>query len=185
MSASNVRSVEALETFQAGIVKLASEWDLAAQEICTLMHRVEQHFDQERPAYWRRQTQLAERELASARDQLASLRFEMRPGQSQPATEAAQRVVRAEQRLKLCQDKERRAKVWAIEIAQQADALLGPLADVTEHCQVVLPEAARELRLLIDRLRIYTETAPSTPTAPPPDSAPASQPDALPPAPGG
>ena len=56
-----------------------------------------------------------------------------------------------------CQAKQRLAKSWAIEMSQQCDELLGPLADVLEHCEVLLPTAADELRTLIEHLRIYAE----------------------------
>jgi hypothetical protein len=34
---------------------------------------------------------------------------------------------------------------------------LGPLADVLEHCEVLLPTAATELASLIEQLRAYAE----------------------------
>jgi hypothetical protein len=157
VSTSNVRNIESLEAFHAGLVRLAGDWDATLQEIRMMVQRAETYFAQDRPAYWRRQTQLAERELNEAKDNLAQKRAAIRPGDRPPATEAAKRVKKAEDRLQQCREKQRASKVWAIEISQQCDGLLGPLADVVEHCEVLLPSAADELRRLIDQLRLYAE----------------------------
>ncbi len=157
MSTSNVRNIESLEAFHAGMVNLASDWDKTLQEVRMIVHRAESYFSQERPAYWRRQLQLAERELSEAKDSLAQKRAAIRPGDRPAASEAAKRVRTAEQRVRECESKVRATKAWSIEISQQCDALLGPLADVVQHCEVLLPTAANELRVLIDQLRAYTE----------------------------
>lgn len=122
-----------------------------------MIQRAETYFSQDQPAYWRHQTQLAERELNEAKDILSQKRAAARASDRIPATEAAQRVNRAEHRLRECNAKQREAKKWAIEMAQQCNLVLGPLADVAEHCEIQLPTAARELRALVDQLRIYAE----------------------------
>ncbi len=160
MSRSNVRNIDSLEDFHAGLIRLSSEWQETAEEIRMLVRRAEAHFSDQLPSYWRQQLQLAERELNEARDNLATKRAAARPGDRPKATEAMQRVRAAEQRLRLCQQKQRDCRTWSLEISRQCDALLGPLADVVEHCEVLLPEAARELRTLIDQLRVYAEQPP-------------------------
>lgn len=157
MSTSNVRNIESLEAFHAGLLRLATEWDQTLQEARMMVQRAESYFAQDRPAYWRHQTQLAERELNEARDNLLQKRAAIRPGDRPAATEAAKRVHLAERRLRQCEAQQRQAKTWAIEIAQQCDQLAGPLAGVIEHCEVVLPTAAMELRGLIEQLRLYAE----------------------------
>lgn len=129
------------------------------QEIRMMIQRAEAYFTQDQPAYWRNQTQLAERELTEAKEILSQKRAAARASDRVPATEAAQRVKKAEKRLRECEAKQREAKQWSIEMGQQCDDVLGPLADVVEHCEVVLPTAARELRTLIDQLRVYAEQA--------------------------
>ena len=59
--------------------------------------------------------------------------------------------------MRQCELKVRQAKSWALEISHQCDDLLGPLADVVEHCEVLLPTAADELRTLIEQLRLYAD----------------------------
>lgn len=122
-----------------------------------MVQRAETYFAQDRPAYWRRQQKLAERELTEAKDRLAEKRSAIRPGDRAPATEEAKRVSVAEQRLRQCEAKLREARAWAIEMSRQCDGLLGPLADVLEHCEVLLPTAANELRTMIEQLRAYAE----------------------------
>ncbi len=122
-----------------------------------LVQRADAHFSEDRPRYWKQQTHIAERELNEAKDNLAQKRAAARPGDRPPATEASRRVQKMEGRLRDCQLKQKQAKAWSIEISHQCDQLLGPLADVAEHCELLLPAAANELRKLITELEKYAE----------------------------
>lgn len=157
MPESDVRNIESLEAFRDGLVRLASEWQATVEEVRMLVQRAEEYFATDRPAYWRRQYQLAERDLNEARDNLAQKKAAIRPGDRPPATEAAKRVQVTEQRLRECQKKQKECSAWSREISRQCDALLGPMADVMQHCEVILPTAARELQSLIDQLHLYAE----------------------------
>lgn len=157
MSTSNVRNIESLEAFHGGLLRLSEDWDKTLQEVRMIVQRAETYFAQDRPAYWRRQRKLAERELTEAKDRLAEKRAAIRPGDRAPATEEAKRVSSAEHRLRKCEAKLRLTRTCAFEISQQCDGLLGPLADVVEHCEVLLPTAANELRTMIEQLRAYAE----------------------------
>jgi hypothetical protein len=157
VSTSNVRNIESLQAFHGGLIRLSENWDQTLQEVRMIVHRAEAYFSQDRPAYWRQQTRLAERELTESKDNLAQKRASIRPEDRPAATEAAKRVRVAEQRSRECEKKHRKAKTLAIEISQRCDDLLGPLADVLEHCEVLLPTAATELGTLIEQLRAYAE----------------------------
>ena len=111
----------------------------------------------------RQQSRVAERELTEAKDNLSQKQSAARPGDRPAATEAVKRVRLAEQRSRECEAKLRLAKTISIDIGQACDDLLGPLADVTEHCEVVLPTAARHLQSLIDQLRAYAEQSKQPP----------------------
>ena len=159
MAKSNVRDIESLAAFHAGMLKLSSDWDKVLQELRMTVQRADQHFSQDRPRYWRNQIQLAERELTEAKDNLSQKRAAVRASDRPSATEAVQRVNRAKRRLDFCRQKEQAAKAAAISMSQECDKILGPLADVAEHCDVVLPNAAVELKKLIGILREYAEKA--------------------------
>ncbi|MFK8112322.1 MAG: hypothetical protein AB8B91_08970 [Rubripirellula sp.] len=157
MASSNVRNIDSLEAFHAGIVGLSDDWNRTLQEVRMVIHRAETYFTSERPSYWRHQKQLADRELTESKDNLAEKRAAIRPADRPAATEAAKRVRLAEQRVRECDAKIRLARSWSLEISTQCNDLLGPLADVIEHCEVILPTAATELRSLIEQLRAYAE----------------------------
>ncbi len=159
MSTSNVRNIDSLIRFHAGLKKLSDNWGQLAEEIQASIHRCDEFFSQSQPAYWRRQMQLAERELTEAKDSLAQKRAVARAGDRPAASEAVKRVRLAERRQRVCEDKQRAAKAIAIEIKQQCDRMLGPLSDLVEHCEVVLPHAAVKLQSLIDQLKLYAEKA--------------------------
>lgn len=122
-----------------------------------LVQRAASHFSEDRPRYWKQQTQLAERALNEAKDNLAQKRAAIHPGDRPAATEALRKVQKMELRLRNCELKRRQAKAWSIEISHQCDQLLGPLADVAEHCESLLPAAANELRQMITELEKYTD----------------------------
>lgn len=157
MAQSNVKSIESLEDFHAGLTRLSSGWEDSVQEIRMLIQRAEAYFSEDRPRYWREQTRIAERELNEAKDSLAQKRAAARPGDRPPATEASRKVQMIERRLRDCELKQRQAKAWSIEISHQCNQLLGPLADLAEHCEHTLPAGARELRQLINELEKYSE----------------------------
>lgn len=161
MSTSNVRSIESLAAFRSGMVKLSDNWDKTLQDLRVTIQRVEQYFSHDRPRYWKRQVQLAERELTEAKDNLSQKRAVARASDRVSATEAVQRVNKAKRRLTECREKQRKAKAVSLEMSQQCDALRGPLADVAEHCEVGLPKAALQLQQLVDHLRAYAEQADS------------------------
>ena len=157
MSTSNVRNIESLEVFHAGLLRLSSQWGKTLEEVRMTIQRADEYFTQDLPGYWRRQRQVAERELNEAKDRLAEKQAAARPGDRMPATEATKRVQSAKARVQECESKCRQAKAWALEISQRCDQLLGPLVDVVEHCEVLLPTAANELRTLIEQLRLYAD----------------------------
>ncbi|WP_442506676.1 hypothetical protein SH528x_005533 [Novipirellula sp. SH528] len=159
MSTSNVRNIDSLATMHAGILRLSDDWNKTIQEMRAMVQHAEEYFSQTQPRYWRHQLQLAEREINEAKDDLARKRASLRPEDRPAASEAVARVQKAERRLRFCEDKRRQLRSWAIEVSKVCDDLRGPLADVNEHCETILPQAARELATLIDQLRVYAEQA--------------------------
>ena len=95
--------------------------------------------------------------MNEAKDSLSQKRSAARASDRPAATEAVKRVQLAERRLRDCEAKRREARKWALEIAKQCDDVLGPLADVVEHSEVILPSAAKELRGLIEQLKTYAQ----------------------------
>ncbi len=157
MSGSNVRSIESVEVFHAGMVHFTKKWSQAVDETRMLVHRAEEYFTGDQPRYWKHQIQLADRELCEAQEVLAIKRSSVRPEDRPAATEAVMRVRAAERRLRHCEAKKREAKKWALEISRQCNLLRGPLADLANQCEVLLPTAANELRELIEQLKIYAD----------------------------
>ena len=155
VSRSNVRNLESLVALRGGLVQFSAEGEQIVHELRAAVRRAEAYFAEARPAYWRGEIARAQRELTEARDELSRKRFATRGGERPAAGEAAIRVRRAERRLELCREKERRARSLAIEIAQRCDELLGPITEVAEQCEVRLPAAASELERLIRQLQAY------------------------------
>ena len=105
MATSNVRSIESLESFHAGMIRLSGDWQKVVEEVRMLVHRAEDHFSHDLPAHWRRQLQLAERKLCEAQNELSIKQSAPRGEDRPPATEAVQRVRAAVTRVRLCETK--------------------------------------------------------------------------------
>ena len=186
MSTSDVRNIDSLQRLRTGVLSMADSWEKTLQEIRISIHRADQYFGDEVPRYWRHQTELAERELTEAKDNLQQKQSAARAGDRVSALEAQKRVAAAKTRLDMCRDRSRTAKSLAIEIRHQCDELLGPLADMTEHSDNLLPAAALKLGTLLEWLHRYADAAqlpvspdeafaaPSGPPSDPPPNPPAS-----------
>ena len=159
MSTSDVRNIDSIQRFREGILGLADSWEKTLQEIRLSVHRANQYFGDDVPRYWRHQTELAERELTEAKDNLQQKQSAARAGDRVSALEAQKRVSKAKKRLDLCRERVRAARAIAIEIRQQCDELLGPLADMTEHSDNLLPAAAAKLGTLLESLHRYADSS--------------------------
>ena len=157
MPSSNVRNIDSLAALQLGMVRLSKDWGNTLGEMKMAIQRAEEHFAQTVPAYWRHQCELASREIAEARDALSRKRSTVRAGERPPATEEFKRVQKAEERMRKCEAKLRQTRAVAIEVNLVCEKLRGPLADVDEHCETILPQAARELASLVEQLRAYAQ----------------------------
>ena len=159
MSTSDVRNIDSLQRLRGGILGLSDSWEKTLQEIRISIHRADQYFGDEVPRYWRQQTDRAERELTEAKDNLHQKQAAARAGDRVSALEAQKRVARAKARLDLCRDRQRTSKSLAIEIRHQCDEMLGPLADMTEHSDNLLPAAATRLATLLESLHRYADNS--------------------------
>ena len=159
MSSSNVTNIEALELLHQGLSKFADEIRTITEELRASVVRTEEAFNHDYPSYWRKQIQLAEQNLNEAKDRLAAKTATTRIDNRPAASEERKRVRNAEKRLRSCTTKLQHSRQWSLKISRECDDLLGPMADILDHCDSILPQAASELRTLITQLRTYADQA--------------------------
>lgn len=158
MPAGHVRSIDSLRRLQQTLVAQAADLAAVVQQMRIAIRRIETHFSEHLPAYWRQQAMWATAQLQQAEEQLARLRTTA--GEDEPgAFEARMRVVEARRRLGRCEQQLRRAGQVALAIQQACAELLGPLADVAGRTEVDLPHAVHDLAHMIDQLSRYAESA--------------------------
>jgi len=173
MSTSDVRSIDSLIRLRQILLTLSGDWGDAVHQIKVAARRIEERFAIDLPAYWKQQFTLAERGLNESLDHLSRLQSTS-AGVSPAATEARMRVASARRRLALCQEKEKRARHFAVVVHQACADLNGPSAEVLMHAETNLPGAAGELASLIDHLSRYAEiTSPTAVSAALPATGPA------------
>jgi hypothetical protein len=159
MGNSDVQSIDSLRELQLAMRALAHDWDQSIQQIRFAMHRVEEHFTNTLPGYWKDQTRKAEQKLTEATDNLSRQQGNATDGHAPALTEAKQRVQKAKRRLTLCEEKWRAAKKISLKMEQACTELAGPLAEVMAHAEVTLPGGANALASLIAHLDRYADIA--------------------------
>jgi len=157
METSDVRSIDSLRSLHAAIVALGSRWDGATQQIRSSTHRIDEHFSNTMPAYWKQQTNVAGQTLAEAENNLSRQHGNNASGQAPALTEAKLRVQKAKRRLDQCETKYHLSRKIALQFDRMSQELAGPLAEVASHCENTLPHAAVELAALIGHLDRYAE----------------------------
>lgn len=159
MSQSDVRSIDSLADLHRAVIHLSEKLMQQGHQLSGIANRVDQHFSQEVPAYWRSQLRKSEQELSEALDRLSRKQATIRPGNPVPATEEKKQVAYWKSRVRLCHQKVSRARNVAVEIQQECEKMKGPLADLMELSEVGLPTAATRLAGLIERLQAYQNNA--------------------------
>lgn len=157
MNSSNVTDIESLEDLNRALIRFTDQLRIIAEELKANLHKADDAYSHEYPSYWKRQILKAEQRLNEAKDQLAAKRSSTRPEDAPAATEEQMRVRKAEARLRSCNEKFQRSREWSLKISRECEQLLGPLSDVLDQCDTVLPSAASELRTLISSLKAYTD----------------------------
>lgn len=160
MSDADVRSIESLEDLHRAVEHLSERLLLQGYQLQAVTRRVQQHFGQDYPVYWRDQLRRAEQEFAEARDRLGRKQFSLRSGEHHPATEEKKQVIRWKNRIRLCRQRAERSRAISIEMEQNCEKFKGPVAELLELAEVGLPSAATRLEKLIIRLREYQDGRP-------------------------
>ncbi len=160
---SHVRDLDALRQLRDGLLALSTGIDNATQDLRGSTHRADHWIRVEMPAYWKRQTHLAERELNAALDYLQQRQGSTRADDRQAATEAKQRVTRAEQRVEVCQQKQQACRRTLVKLETALQALAGPLAEMNEYVETGLPLARTELKQMIEVLAAYNPSSSAGP----------------------
>lgn len=154
---SNVHSIETLVELQHGLGELGEGFDAVAQDIRATLHAAEAWLSSEMPAYWKRQTRLAEQQLASAQDRLMQAESTTNAHDRPPATVEKKNVRLARKRLELCQSRWQAIRRHAIEVERAVQRLAGPLAEIDESVAAGIPAARAELARLIEALQSYIQ----------------------------
>lgn len=155
MSGASVKRIESITEFRSRLIRYQQTLGNDLDELAIVLTRIEQTFVQDIPAYWRHQTQLAERRLAEAENHLDRVQSTVRQTDRPPATEAKQRLTAARQRHRHCTEQCQRAKQIAQSIAQQTDRIRGPLGTTRGIADADLTAATDHLRSIVEHLRRY------------------------------
>jgi len=155
MSRSDVRDIDSLGDLRRALTRLAERLAIEGQQLRHQLHRAQQHFETDVPAYWAAELKRAERGLIEAQDRLSRKRAAARPGDTVPATDEQKEVARWKTRRRTCQEKQAVSRRVRVEMQQTIERTHGPVADLVEQAEVVLPTAAERLKQLIDRLEAY------------------------------
>lgn len=105
--------------------------------------------------YWPAEVRRASDELQSARIALERCEMELRPEDRRSCYDEKRAVERARQRLRLCEEKVKLVRKWALEVGQQADDFRGDLGRLEHYLDSDVPRAATGLARMLDALAKY------------------------------
>ena len=160
MKPADVRDVEVLQDFVGRLHEYGSRLSQDVDGLRFASMRAEQILSAQWPNYWKSQLADAEKALAEAKENFSRASSPSRDGTRPPATEAAVRVRRCEQRRSTCEEKLRTAKDIALFIQNAVDELRGPIGQLDNNATAVAKAAATELQTIVHRLRDYQDLQP-------------------------
>ena len=171
MSAAKVTDITAVRAFKAALIEFESEAASALEMMQMQIHRALDWVEQERPAYWTKQIQVAFENVAQTRSQLNTCRMRTVAGKRPACIEEKQAHERAKRRLQHCQQMVRRVKDVSIKLTHESDEFRGRMASFARCVENDLPRMIALIERTASSLERYAEV-----TSGPDDATSAPQP---------
>lgn len=150
----NVRSVDALKTLKAAVLKFVSETDKALQEVNAEVHRVTDWIEHIQPIYWKSELHKRDQAIAQAKDDLR--RVQLTISDHKPsAIEQKKSLKRAQQRYEEARRKIQVVRDWRTRFDQEVNDYRGQSQAVVASVDGHLPKALSLLEHLLVSLDAY------------------------------
>ncbi len=152
-----VASLDALESFRAGLIVFLSKARPALEDICDEVRRTRSWLESDRRVYWENQVRVRSRELEQARQELfgASL-----SGLRQPTAAHQANVARAQAALRQAEEKVQHTRQWIRELENQTLPLTRQLDQLNSFLAADLVHAVAYLEQIRSTLEAYTQMMP-------------------------
>lgn len=156
--AAHVQSQPVIEDFRAALLVFGAQCQNAIDELNAEVRRFADWIEHDRPAYWKRQVQLAERGVHDSKLSLERCLMSGIAGERPACREEKMALRQAQKRLESCRDHVQQVKHWSQQIHHEQAELSGRLAHLGRLVEWNVPQAAATLARILDRLDAYAET---------------------------
>lgn len=151
-----VADLETLDRFRAALAGAAEVLDLSLQEAQVEIDRASAWVGEQRPDELRRQVRKAQDQVVAARSALFNKEMIRASAESRPSVvDERKALTRAQERLADLEERSRRCRYWATELASQRSVYRGGVAPLRTTLDRDLPRAIALLRHLAEHLEEY------------------------------
>lgn len=149
MPQANVKATDAILAVKAAVLNFSKQTTDGLAEIDAEVRRTIDWLEHDRPAYWRERVRRAQDEVTQAKVELQRcLTFQASESHRPSCTEQKAALLKAQQRLRYCQEKQERVKHWRREAAHEMHEFQGRLTALATAADQDAPQAAA----LLDRV---------------------------------
>ena len=159
-----VRSVEAIESFRLQLAKYEQQVQDALESLTSQLQQATRWLKHDRPAYWKKQTKLAEDAVHQAKLNLERcLMFPAVAGERPSCREERDTLKKSQAHLEYCREKVERVRYWNRQIQHDMLEYEGRVGQLKRLLETELPAARAKLQQIVHRLDAYqVERAPQS-----------------------
>jgi hypothetical protein len=150
-----VRSTQAIETFDASVAKFEEQVQNALDALVSELQRTENWIEHDRPAYWRTQLHKAEDGVHQAKLELERCLLFALEGERRSCREQKVALEAAKRRVEYCREKSAAVKRWQANFRQEALEFRGRIGQLRRAVESDLPQARGVLKKILRRIEEY------------------------------
>ena len=164
-----VRSSESIEQFRGALAKFESRSQDALDALAAQLQRAIMWLEHDCPAYWKKQTKLAEDAVHQAKLDLERCLMFPVAGERPACREEKAALKKAQLRLEYCREKSERVKHWNRQLQHELFEYEGRVSHLQRLLETELPIARARLQQIVRRLDEYRIERPPSSMEPLPE----------------
>lgn len=150
-----VRSTDAIEAFRQALIRFQDEAVRAVEALDMELQRAEEWIDNDRPAYWKAQLQMAEQGAHDAKMELARCLMMTTAGERPTCREQRAAVRDWLARVDRCREKLERVRHWQRNFSHESLEHKGRIGQLRRLLEIDVPDARGSLESILRRLDAY------------------------------
>lgn len=150
-----VRSIDAIDSFQAALVRFEQRAKDALETLTSEVRRADDWLRSDRPPYWKEQVRLASEDVHQAKVDLNRCLMYPVAEERTSCREERDRLKQAQARLDYCGEKTELVRQWRRELSHELYEFEGRLSVLREMLEGEMPQARGRLKQIVRQLDNY------------------------------